>query len=79
MSDPVDTPNARHSRSCHPCPCCCRPPAAPVSEETAPDQEKLMRVIVDQQKDLEALEAKAKELESLEEQSLLNRKRRSLR
>jgi len=58
MSEPVETPMPDT-------------PAAPVEppplapEETAPDQEKLMRVIVDQQKDLEALEAKATELESL--------------
>lgn len=55
MSEPVDTQMPAPT------------PAAPEApkEETAPDQEKLMRVIVDQQKDLEALEAKAKELDSL--------------
>ena len=60
MSEPTDTPTPT------------TPPAVPApveptpaKEETAPDQEKLMRVIVDQQKDLEALEAKAKELETL--------------
>ena len=59
MSEPVDTPMP-DTPAADPAPT----PEAP-KEETAPDQEKLMRVIVDQQKDLEALEAKAKELEAL--------------
>lgn len=63
MSEPVDTPMPDT-----PVPTPEAPTKAPVKEETAPDQEKLMRVIVDQQKDLEALEAKAKELESLKTQ-----------
>lgn len=62
MSEPVDTPMPDTPAPAAPAPVETTPS---VSEETAPDQEKLMRVIVDQQKDLEALEAKAKELESL--------------
>ena len=62
MSEPVDTPKPEVTT---PAPEPTPAPAQPVQEETAPDQEKLMRVIVDQQKDLEALEAKAKELEAL--------------
>lgn len=62
MSEPVDTPVAPVAPTPVPA------PEAPAPEETTPDQEKLMRVIVDQQKDLEALEAKAKELESLKTQ-----------
>ena len=58
MSEPVDT---QMPDTPTPAPV----PEALAKEETAPDQEKLMRVIVDQQKDLEALEAKAKELDSL--------------
>lgn len=60
MPEVVDTPKEPEPETT---------PAAPVEkevkDETVPNQEKLMQLIVDQQKDMELLEAKAKELESL--------------
>jgi len=62
MSDTTDTPMIDAT----PTPVVPAPvEKAPVKEETVPDKEKLMQMIVDQQKDMEALEAKAKELAEL--------------
>lgn len=62
MSDPVDTPMTDAT----PTPAPATPaPVEQVAEETMPNQEKLMQMIVDQQKDMEKLEAQAKELETL--------------
>lgn len=65
MSDPVvDTPMTDATST--PAPATPAPvEAAPAKDETMPNQEKLMQMIVDQQKDMEKLEAQAKELETL--------------
>lgn len=65
MSDPVvDTPMT-DATPATPAPAAPAPVEAPAKDETMPNQEKLMQMIVDQQKDMEKLEAQAKELAAL--------------
>ncbi len=63
MSDPVDTPMTDATPT--PAPAAPAPVETPAKDETMPNQEKLMQMIVNQQKDMEKLEAQAKELETL--------------